>query len=156
MTCFIFRFGGTHAIHWGICSRMTCWLRMLPVGGRWVFNFSTNDFAITLICIYIKHYWSQKDAFEIMSKLIVCCTNFKVRQAAASALTSVSSKTFYGNYYVRLWPCLLQAFDNSQNLTEFSEYKHQRNLIDQVRKIWVCVVWENSEINKMTFCCSCV
>ncbi len=69
---------------------------------------------------------------EALSNLITSCSNFKVRQAAANALTIISDRETYGDQYTKIWPSLVNAFENSQNLPDFSEYKHQRNLTDQV------------------------
>lgn len=72
------------------------------------------------------------NVFDALSKLIVSCSNFKVRKAAANALSVVTIRKFYGNRIQTILPAILKALENSQNLPEFSEYKHQQNLIDQV------------------------
>lgn len=74
----------------------------------------------------------QMNVFDALSKLIVSCSNFKVRKAAANALSVVTIREYYGDRIKTILPALLKALENSQNLPEFSEYKHQQNLIDQV------------------------
>lgn len=44
------------------------------------------------------------------------------------------NRSYYGIHYFQIWKSLLDALDNSQNIEDFSEYKHRDNLIDQVRK----------------------
>jgi hypothetical protein len=59
--------------------------------------------------------------------------NFKVRISAALALSVPRSREQYGSCYISVWTALLNGLDNSQNMEDFSEYKHQDNLLDQVK-----------------------
>lgn len=67
--------------------------------------------------------------------LVVNFHNFKVRINSALALSVPSLKAYYGNYYFAIWKALLDALENSQNIEDFSEYKHRDHLIDQVKKL---------------------
>lgn len=64
--------------------------------------------------------------------LVVNSHNFKVRINSALALSVPEKKIYYREYYFHVWKALLDALDNSQNIEDFSEYKHRDNLIDQV------------------------
>ncbi|XP_065212795.1 HEAT repeat-containing protein 6 [Planococcus citri] len=99
---------------------------------RWNACYSLgNMFKNELLLLQVDTGW-QFQTFQTFTKLIVNCTNFKVRQAASTALSMISKREHYGDYYLKLWPALFKAFDNSQNLPDFAEYKHQRNLVDQL------------------------
>lgn len=65
-------------------------------------------------------------------ELVVNCKNFKVRINAALALSSPNERSAYGHFYIPVWTSLLKALENSQNMDDFTEYKHRDNLVDQV------------------------
>lgn len=67
-------------------------------------------------------------------ELVVSCKNFKVRINAAVALSAPNERLAYGCFYVPVWTALLKALENSQNMNDFTEYKHRDNLVDQVKR----------------------
>jgi hypothetical protein len=70
--------------------------------------------------------------FITLTKLVQDVRNFKVRIHAALALSVPSSREHYGSVYIVTWIALLSGLDNSENMEDFSEYKHRDNLLDQV------------------------
>ncbi|XKL60803.1 hypothetical protein PGB90_007860 [Kerria lacca] len=99
---------------------------------RWNACYSLrNMLRNTVLITQVSTNWID-NVLGTLLKLITSCSNFKVRQAAANALCAINNRMFYGSEYNKIWPVLMKAFENSQNLTEFSEFKHQRNLIDQL------------------------
>ena len=70
--------------------------------------------------------------FNTLTKLVQDVRNFKVRIHAALALSVPSSREQYGSFYSMSWIALLNGLDNSENMEDFSEYKHRDNLLDQV------------------------
>lgn len=70
--------------------------------------------------------------FETLTNLVVGFKNFKVRISAALALSSITSRSNYGDHYLPIWKALLRALENSENMEDFTEYKHRDNLVDQV------------------------
>lgn len=70
--------------------------------------------------------------FLVLTELVVGFKNFKVRINAALALSSPASRSLYGRFYVPTWIALLKALETSQNIDDFTEYKHRDNLVDQV------------------------
>ena len=70
--------------------------------------------------------------FIALTKLVQDVHNFKVRINAALALSVPSSREHYGSCYIITWIALLNGLDNSENMEDFSEYKHHDNLLDQV------------------------
>lgn len=66
--------------------------------------------------------------------LVINCKNFKVRIHAALALSAPTNRDFYGQFYMPIWTALLKAIENSQNMEDFTEYKHRDHLVDQVCK----------------------
>lgn len=74
----------------------------------------------------------QNTVFITLTKLVQDVPNFKVRIHAALALSVPSSREQYGSFYIVTWIALLNGLDNSENMEDFSEYKHRDNLLDQV------------------------
>ena len=70
--------------------------------------------------------------FVTLTKLVQDVRNFKVRIHAALALSVPSNRERYGSFYIMTWIALLNGLDNSENMEDFSEYKHRDNLLDQV------------------------
>ena len=60
----------------------------------------------------------------------------QVRSNAALALSTVTGGAYYpvasAEQVLSIWESLLQALENSQNLGDFSEYKHASTLRTQV------------------------
>ncbi|KAJ9596932.1 hypothetical protein L9F63_012057 [Diploptera punctata] len=82
--------------------------------------------------LYSDNFSWQNAVFTTLSKLVQDFRNFKVRINAALALCVPSCREYYGTYYISVWSALLNALDNSQNMEDFSEYKHRDNLLDQI------------------------
>ncbi|XP_057658257.1 HEAT repeat-containing protein 6 isoform X1 [Diorhabda carinulata] len=74
----------------------------------------------------------QVSVFNSLNELVVGFSNFKVRINAALALSCVSKREYYGDFYLHIWMSLLLSLENSQNLEDFNEYKHRDNLVEQV------------------------
>lgn len=72
--------------------------------------------------------------FSVLTELVVAFKNFKVRINAALALSAPQTRSLYGEFYVSTWLALVKALETSQNIDDFTEYKHRDNLVDQV--IW--------------------
>ncbi|XP_060523367.1 HEAT repeat-containing protein 6 [Cylas formicarius] len=70
--------------------------------------------------------------FATLTDLVVGFKNFKVRINAAVALASPPERAHYGPFYVSVWASMLKALENSQNMDDFSEYKHRDHLIEQL------------------------
>lgn len=68
-----------------------------------------------------------------MSDIIVKCVNFKVRINGAAALAVPAERSHYGRFYLSVWSSLSVALYQANNLTDFNEYNHRDNLLDQVR-----------------------
>lgn len=70
--------------------------------------------------------------FNALFDLVVNFRNFKVRINAALALASPRTRVLYGHYYYNAWKTLLKALENSQEMEDFTEYKHRDNLVEQI------------------------
>lgn len=79
----------------------------------------------------IKSLW-QQIIFNTLCSTIETSPNFKVRTNACLALMSPQNRQGYGKYYENIWSCLLTALDQSNNMTDFNEYKHRDALQDQL------------------------
>lgn len=60
------------------------------------------------------------------------CVNFKVRINGATALAVPSKRPHYGRFYLNVWRALSMALYQANQLTDFNEYNHRDNLLDQV------------------------
>lgn len=63
---------------------------------------------------------------------MVKCANFKVRINGASALAVPTKRSHYGKHYLSVWSALTVALYQANCLTDFNEYNHRDNLLDQV------------------------
>lgn len=70
--------------------------------------------------------------FDTLSEVIVKCANFKVRINGAAALAIPTKRLHYGKYFFNLWHSLSIALYQANHLTDFNEYNHRDNLLDQV------------------------
>lgn len=70
--------------------------------------------------------------FGTLSNIIVKCENFKVRINGAAALAVPSKRPHYGRFYLSVWSALSTALYQANQLTDFNEYNHRDNLLDQV------------------------
>lgn len=60
------------------------------------------------------------------------CVNFKVRINGAAALAVPAKREHYGRFYLNVWSALSVALYQANLLTDFNEYNHRDNLLDQV------------------------
>lgn len=60
------------------------------------------------------------------------CVNFKVRINGAAALAVPSKRSHYRQFYLSVWSALSVALYQANQLTDFNEYNHRDNLLDQV------------------------
>ncbi|CAG9838730.1 unnamed protein product [Diabrotica balteata] len=74
----------------------------------------------------------QDSIYKALTELVVSFKNFKVRINAALSLSCPTNREHYGNYFVLVWTALLEALENSQQMEDFSEYKHRDHLVEQV------------------------
>lgn len=70
--------------------------------------------------------------FTTLTEIIVNCANFKVRINGAIALATPAKREFYGKYYLNVWSALSIALFQANQLTDFNEYNHRDNLLNQV------------------------
>ena len=77
-----------------------------------------------------KFKW-QELVFPALCDIIRTSPNFKVRINACAAFTIPSREKFSG-YFFDVWSCLVLALEQSNNLTDFNEYKHRDTLQDQL------------------------
>lgn len=73
-----------------------------------------------------------KRMFTVLTELVVAFKNFKVRINAALALAAPRTRELYGEFFVAAWIALMKALETSQNMEDFTEYKHRDHLIEQV------------------------
>lgn len=78
----------------------------------------------------LKFMW-QELVFTSLCSIIRTSPNFKVRINACVAFT-IPSRENFGGYFIDIWSCLLAALEQSNNLTDFNEYKHRDTLQDQL------------------------
>lgn len=74
----------------------------------------------------------QELIFDTLSNIIVKCVNFKVRINGAAALAVPVKREHYGRFYLNVWSALSVALYQANLLTDFNEYNHRDNLLDQV------------------------
>lgn len=68
-----------------------------------------------------------------LCRLIVTHPNFKVRINAAAALAAVPlQRSVVDDHFVPIWKALLEALEQSDHMTDYAEYQHRDNLVDQV------------------------
>ncbi|CAB0001970.1 unnamed protein product [Nesidiocoris tenuis] len=72
------------------------------------------------------------DLLHHLCKILVSCNNFKVRMNACLALSSIKRRDFYGQSFFLVWQSLLEGLDNAANMPDFSEFKHQSGLKDNL------------------------
>lgn len=73
----------------------------------------------------------QELVFPALCSIIEVSPNFKVRINACAAFT-IPSRENFGGHFIKVWSCLLAALEQSNNLTDFNEYKHRDTLQDQL------------------------
>lgn len=74
----------------------------------------------------------QSPVFKQLIAVIKSSPNFKVRTNACIALMGPKNRMNYGDFFSDIWECLLFALEQSNNLTDFNEYKHRDALQDQL------------------------
>jgi len=73
------------------------------------------------------------ELFTALLQALGECKNFKVRISAAIALSSLNERSKYGNKetFNKVWMETLKALEKSEELTDFTEFKHKENLQEQ-------------------------
>lgn len=92
-------------------------------------NFMRNP---VMFSIEDKSFYWQELVFPTLCDLIVNCTNFKVRINGVAALAVPAKRIHYGSHFTVIWNAMLHALDQANHLTDFSEYNHRDNLLDQL------------------------
>jgi hypothetical protein len=78
----------------------------------------------------LKFKW-QELVFPALCSTIRTSPNFKVRINACATFT-IPSRENFAAFFIDIWSCLLVALEQSNNLTDFNEYKHRDTLQDQL------------------------
>lgn len=94
------------------------------------YSFSTFMKNSVFFDSSLKFKW-QELVFPALCTVIRTSPNFKVRINACVAFT-VPNRDHFGNLFISIWSCLLGALEQSNNLTDFNEYKHRDTLQDQL------------------------
>lgn len=92
-------------------------------------NFMKNSVIFDLDT---KLYNWQESVYQTLSDITVKCANFKVRINGAAALAIPSKRIYYNKYYLNVWSGCLTALYQANCLTDFNEYNHRDNLLDQL------------------------
>lgn len=77
-----------------------------------------------------KYKW-QDLVFPALCEVIRTSPNFKVRINACTSFT-IPTRQNFGVYFLKIWSSLLEALEQSNNMTDYSEYKHRDTLQDQI------------------------
>lgn len=88
--------------------------------------------CIFWFCIQWLAFYLQASVLSALCNLVVRCTNFKVRANATTAIRYVSKREYFGSQFITAWTSLSDGLDNAANMTDFKEFKHQDNLMEQV------------------------
>ncbi|KAK6638419.1 hypothetical protein RUM44_008848 [Polyplax serrata] len=81
--------------------------------------------------IHSNNEWMTK-IFNVMINLIQHYKNFKVRISAGFVLTVPPTRESFGDLYNTIWSSVLNALENSKNISDFNEYQHRDQLVDQI------------------------
>lgn len=82
--------------------------------------------------IQIQFFYSQESIYKTLCDIVVNCTNFKVRINGAAALAVPKTRSNYGKHYNDVWNALLVGLYQANCLTDYNEYNHRDNLLDQL------------------------
>lgn len=104
---------GNVKVKWNVCYSFASLMKNSVFFGKEL-KFKWQDLVFTSLCDIIK-----------------TSPNFKVRINACMAFT-IPSRDHFGVHFVDIWSCLLVALEQSNNLTDFNEYKHRDTLQDQL------------------------
>lgn len=94
------------------------------------YSFASLMKNSTLFTPGLKLKW-QNLVFPALCSTIRTSPNFKVRINACIAFT-IPNRENFGGFFIEIWCCLLAALEQSNNLTDFNEYKHRDTLQDQL------------------------
>lgn len=75
--------------------------------------------------------WMSK-IISVMASLVQNYKNFKVRISAGFVLGVPPTRESYGDMYNSVWSAVLNALENSKNISDFNEYQHRDQLVDQL------------------------
>ncbi|XP_055837462.1 HEAT repeat-containing protein 6 isoform X2 [Episyrphus balteatus] len=107
--------GGNAKVKWNSCYAIGNFMKNSDL-----FNSQYNDMN-----------WPNL-VFPALCNLIVNHNNFKVRINGTAALMTIQERSNYGTRLQMVWTALLNAMEQSSNLTDFNEYKHRDNLQEQL------------------------
>lgn len=99
---------------------------------KWNVCYSLSTMMKNLIFFdaSLKFKW-QDLVFPALCNTIKTSPNFKVRINACVAFT-IPNREQFGVHFISIWSCMLVALEQSNNLTDFNEYKHRDTLQDQL------------------------
>ncbi|XP_077996052.1 HEAT repeat-containing protein 6-like [Glandiceps talaboti] len=106
--------GGTMKVRWNACY---------AVGNM----FKNSDLPVGTAS------WTG-DIYDALLGVVADCKNFKVRINAALALAIPTSREKFGtvDQFCKVWKCLVDALEGTEEVTDFSEFKYRENLRDQL------------------------
>ncbi|XP_075220789.1 HEAT repeat-containing protein 6 [Lycorma delicatula] len=122
--------GGNMKLRWNACYALSSLLENDAVQGN---NLST---------------W-QEPVLNALCTVLVKCNNFKVRVNASAALSNATSRHLFGSQYTSAWLAVLEGLDNSHNMPDFREFKHQVTLFSQLC-ITLCNLGKLAEVEDLT------
>ncbi|GFR20539.1 HEAT repeat-containing protein 6 [Trichonephila clavata] len=97
-----------------------CWNSCYALGNMFRNTYLIENSALNL-----------EEVYSCLLKVLKS-SNFKVRISAAQALTTLTSRKFYGKLLPVIWHELLSALFSTSLDVNFKEIKHQENLRDQL------------------------
>lgn len=83
-------------------------------------------------CLYETLLPTVPSLLQNLCTIVISCNNFKVRINACLALSSIKQRKMYGSLYIFVWQSLLEGLDNAANMPDFSEFKHQHGLLENL------------------------
>lgn len=93
-------------------------------------NFMKNSLIFDLDAA--KEFDWKATVFQSLADVIIKCPNFKVRINGAAALAVPANRSHYSKFYLDVWNGTLNALYQANCLTDFNEYNHRDNLLDQL------------------------
>lgn len=108
--------GGNMKVKWNACYALgNCMHNAHFFGAAFIAHNNWRSLVLPTLC-----------------KLIVDYPNFKVRINAAAALAVPNSRIWLAEHFVPVWSALLAALEQSDRITDYNEYQHRDNLVNQL------------------------
>lgn len=102
---------------------------------KWNACYAIGNFMKNPVIFYLdvtpEFDW-RATVYQSLSDIIVKCANFKVRINGAAALAVPTRRSHYNRFYLDVWNGTLNALYQANCLTDFNEYNHRDNLLDQL------------------------